>query len=187
MPCPAVALVKEGTIHSTAFRTSEGIFDKIWGRMDIEGLRQFLLESNRAGYAGGDEKKWIKEADGSTTIPFVKGKWRSHDNFFGGEPYGGRTVVFYEEKAVWMMVYYGWVMEGVNPDLVYGVLRGALMRMPEEYPYRGPQEYEQGEFVYRNKWEGGLNKFSGEETIKQGEKLIYKADYRGGEVDKRRG
>lgn len=41
-----------------------------------------------------------------------------NDNFFGGEPYGGREVVFYEEKPVWMMVYYGWVAEGIesNPD-----------------------------------------------------------------------
>lgn len=155
--------------------------------MDIEGLRKFLIGSNRAGYAGGEEKKWVKEPDGSTTIPFEQGDWRSHDNFFGGEPYGGRTVVFYRNQAVWMMVYYGWVVEGVDADMVYGVLRGALMQMPGEYPYRGPQEFIQGDFVYRNKWEGELGRFSGEETIEQAGKLIYRADYRGGEVDKRRG
>ena len=60
--------------------------------MSKESLIQFLVDSNKAGYAGGEEKKWVKESDSSTTIPFEKGQWRSHDNFFGGEPYGGRTI-----------------------------------------------------------------------------------------------
>lgn len=155
--------------------------------MMIEELRGFLVESNKAGYAGGDEKKWTKEPDGSTTIPFAKGQWRSHDNFFGGEPYGGRMVVFKDEQAVWMMVYYGWVAEGVSADPVYGVLRGALMGMPEDYPYRGPEEFKQGEYTYKNKWNGELDRFSGEEEITQDGKVIYKANYFGGLVDKRRG
>lgn len=56
--------------------------------MNKQALRQFLVDSNKAGYAGCKEKKWIKKSDGSTTIPFKKGPWKSHDNFFGGEPYG---------------------------------------------------------------------------------------------------
>src|SRR3989344_8511237 len=103
--------------------------------MNKEELKQFIIQTNKAGYAGGEEKKWIKEPDGSTTIPFQKGEWRSHDNFFGGEPYGGRVIVFYQEKPQWMMVYYGWVAEGVETYPVYAVLRNALMQMPEDYPY----------------------------------------------------
>jgi len=109
--------------------------------MNKELLRQFLVDSNNAGYAGDEEKKWIKEPDGSTTIPFEKGQWRSHDNFFGGEPYGGRTIVFYEGKPYWMMVYYGWVGEGIQTDPVYGILKGALKQMPEDFPFRGPKEF----------------------------------------------
>ena len=155
--------------------------------MDKEGLRQFLVDSNKAGYAGGEEIKWIKEPDGSTTIPFEKGEWRSHDNFFGGEPYGGRTVVFHGRKPVWMMVYYGWVAEGVETNPVYGVLRGALIQMPEDYPFRGPKKYEEGEFIYTNSWDGEVDRFSGEEQIMQEDKLIYKANYIGGLVDQRQG
>ena len=155
--------------------------------MDMEELRQFLVDSNRAGYAGGDEKKWIKELDGSTTIPFEKGLWRLHDNFFGGEPFGGRMVVFRDNKAVWMMVYFGRVAGGVNPDPVYGVLRAALMEMPEDYPYRGPKGFKQGDFIYRNKWEGELGGVAGEEVITERGKVVYKANYLGGEVNKRSG
>lgn len=155
--------------------------------MNNDELRQFLLDSNKAGYAGGEEKKWIKESDGSTTIPFEKGKWRSHDNFFGGEPYGGRVVVFYENKPVWMMVYYGWVEKGTEANPVYEVLRSALKEMPKDAPYRGPEEYIQGDFIYSNEWEGTIERYSGEEKITQKGKLLYKAYYRGGLVDNRDG
>ena len=155
--------------------------------MSKKALRQFLIDSNRAGYAGGEEKKWVKEADSSTTIPFEKGPWKSHDNFFGGEPYGGRTVVFYNGKPYWMMVYYGWVEEGVKTSSVYKVLRNALKQMPEDYPFRGPEEYKEGEFTYTNTWEGEVDRFAGEEQITRGGKLIYKANYLGGLVDQRKG
>lgn len=155
--------------------------------MNLDQLRQFLVDSNMAGYAGGNEKKWLKEADGSTTIPYSKGEWTSHDNFFGGEPYGGRIVVSYKNKAVWMMVYYGWVEEGINPDLVYGILREALKFGPEDLPLRGPKEFKQGELEYKNKWTGNLERYAGEEKIFRQGKLIYKANYLGGMVDKRAG
>ncbi len=155
--------------------------------MNKKALTQFLIDSNKAGYATGEEKKWIKEKDGSTTIPFEKGAWRSHDNFFGGEPYGGRIVVSHESKPVWIMVYYGWVADDANADSVYKVLRRALSAMPEKAPFRGPREFTQGEFAYTNKWEGDLERYSGAEQITQGKKVVYKADYRGGFVDQRSG
>jgi hypothetical protein len=155
--------------------------------MNIEALRGFLLDCNAASYAGGDEKQWLKEPDGSTTIPFERGGWRSHDNFFGGEPYGGRTVVFDGEKPVWLMVYYGWVANELEANLVYGVLRRALMQMPEDAPFRGPAQYREGEFVYMNAWTGDVGRFGGEEQIMQGDQLVYQASYSGGLVDQRRG
>lgn len=155
--------------------------------MNTELLRQFLIDSNNVGYAGGEEKKWIKETDGSTTIPFEKGVWKSNDNFFGGEPYGGRIVVTYEGKPCWMMVYYGWVEESVEANSVYGVLRNALKQMPAEHPFRGPKELKDGEYTYSNYWKGEIERYSGEEQIMQGDKLIYKANYMGGLVDQKRG
>lgn len=155
--------------------------------IDPKDLTQFLVDSNKAGYATGEEKQWITEPDRSTTIPFKKGAWRSHDNYFGGEPYGGRVVVFYEEKPVWMMVYYGWVEEQTAPDPVYVILRNALKRMPDESPFRGPKEYAEGEHAYTNSWNGEVDRFSGEEQIMQAGKLVYKANYMGGLVDLRSG
>ena len=65
-----------------------------------------------------------------------------HDNFFGGEPYGGRMVVFYKNKPIWTMVYYGWVEKTVkDPNVVYRILRSALKQMPNDAPFRGPKNW----------------------------------------------
>ena len=61
------------------------------------------------------------------------------------------------------------------------------MRMPEDTPFRGPKQYTEGTLTYDNKWIGDVDRFSGEERITESEKLIYKANYMGGWVDKRGG
>jgi hypothetical protein len=151
--------------------------------MDKKDLQLFLIDSNKAGYASGENKRWLKEPDKSTTILFKKGLFQSHDNYFGGEPYGGRIVVFFDGKPIWMMVYYGWLEKGTSAESVYAVLRNALMRMPEDYPFRGPSEFREGEFVYLNSWEGELGRFHGDEKIICNGELLYKGKYAGGYVD----
>ncbi|MBI3385769.1 hypothetical protein HY031_01645 [Candidatus Gottesmanbacteria bacterium] len=152
--------------------------------MDVSALRTFLLASNKAGYAGAEEKKWIKEANSSTTIRFTSGEWSSDDNFFGGEPYGGRTIVFYKGKPVWMMVYYGWIDESVrDPNPIYAFLRQALMNMPPDYPFRGPKSLKEKKLAYTNIWKGTIERFAGHENIKEGGKEVYYASYVGGLID----
>ncbi|MFW6109932.1 MAG: DUF5680 domain-containing protein [Patescibacteria group bacterium] len=153
--------------------------------MKKKDLRKFLLTSNKVGYASGDEAKQIEEEDGSTTIVFEQGGWKSHDNYFGGEPYGGRIVVFYKDNPIWIMVYYGWVKKNAEADLVYEFLRESLLQMPEDYPFRGPQKYEKGKFVYLNTWQGEVDRLSGEEEIRQDKEVVYKASYLGGFIDRR--
>lgn len=155
--------------------------------MDLKDLKKFLIESNQAGYAGGQEKKWIKEGDSSTSIPYEKGEWKSHDNFFGGEPYGGRLVIFHKGKPVWIMVYYGWVSEGADINMIYSVLRKALIQMPEEAPFRGPRQLVERKLIYTNNWGGDVKSYSGEEQITENGKILYKANYMGGLVDKNAG
>lgn len=150
-------------------------------------MRHFIVLANKAGYAGNDRKSWIKEKDGSTTIIFKKGNWKAHDNFFGGEPYGGRTVITHQRQTVWMMVYYGWVTPGHNCNPIYAVLRKALRQMPNDFPCRGPQKYRQDDYLYTNIWQGDFENFSGAEKIKYQNKIIYQAKYLGGLVDQNKG
>ena len=77
--------------------------------IDNQALCTFLVRAKRATYASGDQAKEIEEADRSTSLVFEEGDWKYHDNYFGGEPYGGREVVFFKGDPVYIMTYYGWV------------------------------------------------------------------------------
>lgn len=152
--------------------------------MNIDELKSFLIYCGREGYAVLQEEDMVKEADHSTSIVLIKDSWKFHDNYFGGEPYGGREVVFYKDQPVWLMAYYGRVEASVNDiQPVYQFLRNALKNIPEEAPFRGPKEYRQDEWLYQNSWSGEVKNFSGEEVITLDGKQIYFARYIGGLVN----
>ena len=156
--------------------------------MDEAALLGFLLETSRRGYAAGQSATKVREADGSTTIVYGQGDWAFHDNYFGGEPYGGREVVFFQGRPVWMAVYYGWVDgAGVDAEQVYAFLQRALREAPAAFPVRGAEEFAEGALTYRHSHHGGVRRFAGEETIHDGERHVYTARYLGGLVDRRPG
>jgi hypothetical protein len=152
----------------------------------MKNLKQFLVKAKKSTYAAGNSAGRIKEADGSTTLIFEEGAYKYHDNYFGGEPFGGREVVFFENNPVYMMVYYGNVDESINYfGGVYRVLMNALKLIPIEAPFRGPEKYEEGDWLYENKFVGDVDSFSGEENIFYKGKKVYQAKYIGGLVDRR--
>ena len=149
-----------------------------------EELRGFILEAGRATYAAGGNVKGEKQPDGSTTFQYENDSYKYHDNYFGGEPYGGREVVFLNEKPIWMMVYYGLVHEGSDLKEVYPFLMECLSNSSVDIPYRGPASYARDAFTYENKLEGSVEHFSGTEKIFQAAVLVYEASYIGGLVDR---
>ena len=156
----------------------------------LVGIKKFLIEANKAGYGSGEERVRVKESDGSTTIRYENkdGHFSFHDNYFGGEPYGGREVIFDNNKPVWMMVYYGEVSnKEIDKNAVYSFLGKALLSAPDDLPVRGPlrlaETIEGREWVYDNTYTGDLERFKGRETISLDGQQIYDADYSGGLVD----
>lgn len=145
---------------------------------DLKGLCRFLVKAKIATYASGDEAKKIIEADKSTSLVFVEGDWKYHDNYFGGEPYGGREVAFFKNKPVYIMTYYGSINKGiVDFGEIYKILQQALLLMPDTKPYRGPEKYVQGNYVYLNNFTGEVDSFFGEEKIELAGKEIYSGGY----------
>jgi hypothetical protein len=153
------------------------------GTIDKDSLRRFILEASRATYASGDESIKQKQSDGSTTISYESGRYRYHDNYFGGEPYGGREIIFLDNKPLWLMVYYGLVYQGVENKDVYAFLIESLSNTTLEMPYRGPSLYERQEWKYENKLTGDAERFSGTEKIFKNGACVYEAKYMGGFVD----
>lgn len=65
-----------------------------------------------------------------------------------------------------LMVYYGQVDSSISdPSKIYEILIEALSRIPDDYPYRGPKTYEKGKYLYKNKYEGTVDSFSGGEVL----------------------
>lgn len=152
--------------------------------IDKDTLKDFILEASRNTYASGDESIKQKQADGSKTIEFKKGSYAYHDNYFGGEPYGGREVVFLDGKPVWMMVYYGLVHSNAQRKEVYQFLIESLSNATFEMPYRGPTSFENAAWKYENKLVGDVDNFSGTEKIYKDGICVYEASYLGGFVDR---
>jgi len=150
-------------------------------------LIKFLFKSKEYGYANQDESSWIKEKDGSTTILYVSGDWRFNDNFFGGEPYGGRTIVFFKDKPYWMNVFYGSVKRDIqNVREIYSFLKKALLHPRKHFPLRGQATYRQDPWKYQSKVKGTIENFLLIEKIFLKNKEVYSAIFVGGLVDQRK-
>jgi hypothetical protein len=156
--------------------------------IDKKQLCEFLVKAKKSTYAAGDKSKKVIENDKSTTLIFEDGDFKYHDNYFGGEPFGGREVVLLKNEPIYIMVYYGLVNESISDfKAVYGILQKALSLIPKDHPFRGPEIYTEGDLVYKNSYTGEIDDFSGEETINLADgKQIYRAKYIGGFVDQRK-
>lgn len=153
----------------------------------IDEIKKYLIDSAKSGYASGNVSSWKDEEDHSKTITNRIGDFSMHDNFFGGEPYGGRQVIFKNKKPVWIMVYYGNVSEEQEPNDIYAVLREALKNPDHDLPVRGPKELDFENYHYAFTWSGDLDKFLGNESIVKNGKKVYFANFIGGLVDQRKG
>ena len=82
-----------------------------------------------------------------------------------------------------MMVYYGWVIPGVDHSSIYKFLQEALRVETNDEPYRGPRLYEARGMKYANSYTGEPDCFTGEEEIYWGGMKVYSARYMGGLVN----
>lgn len=154
--------------------------------MKVSELKQFLFESTSHSYAS-EAVEIVDEADGSHTIVYERGNLRLQDNYFGGEPFGGREIIFEDGKPVWMMVYYGAVESSFeNFKEVYKFLRKALSNNTKDMPYRGPVKFEDGEWLYTNEIIGDMESLSGIEKIFYRGELVFSTKYDGGLINVRK-
>lgn len=149
--------------------------------IDLEELKAFLIRANVPHATG--TAKMVKEVDSSRTIEFTDGNYRMHDNFFGGEPYGGRLVIFYKNQPIFIEVYYGQTSKPA--DEVYSFLREALQHPEKENPFRGPSQYNKGSLTYKSQTSGDISSHTVREFIYDEGEEIYSAVVIGGLVDQK--
>ncbi len=137
---------------------------------------EFLIRAKQATYAGkGAEttSSRIKSHD----LHYTEGNLMYYDTYLGGERFVGEEALWISETPYWSMNYVGRVTgENFSGDF----LKESLLRVPFEKPYRGPDEYSDGDYSYKCAVSGEFDWFQGKETICYKGKEIYECYFHGG-------
>ena len=158
--------------------------------INLDELTTFIVKAKRNGYAGGGERK--RESDGSKTITFQEGDFHYTDNYAGSNQAPGQEIVRWqreEGKRIWQMAYSGgmlpkfWQDEKLREG-TFAFLKEVLMQVSFEHPFRGPLEYEHGDFRYEHGITGDISRFFGAEWIrnKKLDTVVFSQDFIGGLV-----
>ncbi|MFW9828343.1 MAG: DUF5680 domain-containing protein [Candidatus Thorarchaeota archaeon] len=148
-------------------------------------LSNFLVKAKTKTYASVGESREKILQDGCKELKYSEGNFLYRDRYYGFNPFIGEEVVFDNGEFIWGMNYYGSVIEHqISAIDVYRFLQKAMRLVREDRPYRGPNNYIEGDFKYIDESEGNIKSFFGKETIIFRGEEIYKLYYHGGIISK---
>ena len=141
-------------------------------------LMDFRLEANRNTYAACTNEFPSTRLD-SHDFRYERDGYTYHDTYIGTKIFTGEEAVWKDGVALYGMNYLGRVLsESFSGSFLKEALRAADRKMP----YRGPEYYEAGEYVYRAKVTGDFSWFQGYEEILFHEEKVYECFFHGGLV-----
>ncbi|MEK6927095.1 MAG: DUF5680 domain-containing protein [Nanoarchaeota archaeon] len=123
------------------------------GEVSFEDLRRFICEGKKNGWASG--KKPINFTDGSEGYKHVEGNLFYRDNYIGEGNFMGQEVVYFinglptRNIPLWGMSYSDsfklptdFPSDQAKPfeKEVMNFLKDCLMQVPEDFPFRGPND-----------------------------------------------
>ncbi len=149
--------------------------------LDINALHAFIVRAKAATYVGDGEHATPCRL-GSHDLRFTDGEWAYLDSYFGGTDFVGEEVVYFAEKPVWAMNYYGRIL---REDLITAaqagqMIKASLSRMYQEGRFLGGFEHTENDLTYVDASEGGTDSFRGREFIRRGLEVAYELMYHGG-------
>jgi hypothetical protein len=125
--------------------------------IDMDELNTFIVQAKAATYVGDGEPATPCRT-GSHDLRFSDGLWAYHDSYFGASDFIGEEVVYFEEKPIWAMNYYGRVLHN---DLLTAAEAGQMIKISLSRMY-------------------GVDSFRGREYIRRGQETAYELFYHGG-------
>ncbi|MHC2298291.1 DUF5680 domain-containing protein [Rhizobium mongolense] len=150
--------------------------------MNLAALNGFIVEAKANTYVGGGNKLDACRS-GSHDIGYERGEWRYLESYFGGTDFAGQEVVWLGGEPVWVMNYFGRIVEPmlIDGEKAGAVIKAALSTMYAEYSrFLGGMEFEHAFGFYADHSTGDCDHFSGREMIIVAERRAYELDYRGG-------
>jgi hypothetical protein len=149
-------------------------------------LNEFLVKAKVRTYASEGEANERVLEDGAKELSYEERAFKYQDRYYGFNPFAGEEIVWKNREFIWAMNYYGKVTsDKVTAKQVYGFLKAAMRKITEERPFRGPKNFNDGDFEYVDESNGTIDCFTGIERIfYQGEE-VYRLDYHGGSIKKK--
>jgi len=149
----------------------------------IEKIPALLVHFNGRGYASGTPSVQRRN-DGTHRIALGYGEAMFEDVWWGGNPFSGQESIALGKTVLWAMQYRGGMEPGHEAQAgeTFTFLRRALSECSEAEPLRGPAEFNEGDWLYANSWEGTLSEFEGREKIWHDSEHVYTGKYFGGAV-----
>lgn len=143
---------------------------------NIEQLIEFRLEANVNTYAAYAKETESTRMD-SHDFNYSNGSYTYHDTYVGGEQFAGEEAIWYKGKAQYAMNYGGRVIgQQFSGDFLKEALRSADRKMP----FRGPEYYQSGEYIYKCNVVGDFTWFQGYEEIYCDNEKVYECYFHGG-------
>lgn len=143
---------------------------------NIEQLIEFRLEANVNTYAAYAKETESTRMD-SHDFNYSNGSYTYHDTYVGGEQFAGEEAIWYKGKAQYAMNYVGRVIgQQFSGDFLKEALRSADRKMP----FRGPEYYQSGEYIYKCNVVGDFTWFQGYEEIYCDNEKVYECYFHGG-------
>ena len=139
---------------------------------------EFLIRAKRATYAGKGAESAPSRPQ-SHDLAYREGEMLYIDTYLGGERFAGEEALWVSGVPVWSMNYAGRV---TGAPFSGDFLKEALLRVPADRPYRGPEAYENGDYAYACAVTGDDDWFQGRETIRYRGAEIYECYFHGGMI-----
>ncbi len=143
---------------------------------DIGEIILFRLKANVNTYAAFKNEAEPTRLN-AHDYKYEEGEYVYHDTYVGGERFAGEEAIWKNGHAVYAMNYLGRVLgETFSGNFLKEALRAATVN----YPYRGPEFYQSGAYLYKSKVSGDFSWFQGYEEIYCNEEKVYECYFHGG-------
>lgn len=147
--------------------------------MDKSVVIPFLINAKKCTYAGkGAEFPASRPA--SHDLRYEEGDLLYHDTYLGSGKFAGEEALWESGVPFWSMNYVGRV---IGDNFSGDFLKEALLLVPQDKPYRGPERYENGDYLFECKSEGSFEWFQGFESISYQGNVIYECFFNGGLIE----
>lgn len=146
--------------------------------MTRDEIIQFLMRAKRATYAGKGAET-ASSRPSSHDLEYREGDLMYLDTFLGGERFAGEEALWIGDVPYWSMNYVGRV---TGTPFSGDFLKEALLRVPFEKPFRGPQKHSDGDYTYKCEVSGDFEWFQGYETIEYRGAVIYDCYFHGSTI-----